>query len=52
VCDQEKILKVFRITGLTKVFPIHASLGDALALGPEQVSARTRSDSEPPRGSA
>jgi anti-sigma B factor antagonist len=52
VCDQEKILKVFRITGLTKVFPIHASLGDALALGPEQVAASTRSDSEPPRGPA
>ncbi|GLY31079.1 anti-sigma-B factor antagonist [Kineosporia sp. NBRC 101731] len=31
VCDQEKILKVFRITGLTKVFPIHASLAEALA---------------------
>ena len=31
VCDQEKILKVFRITGLTKVFPIHASLEGALA---------------------
>ena len=31
VCDQEKILKVFRITGLTKVFPIHASLDGALA---------------------
>lgn len=31
VCDQEKILKVFRITGLTKVFPIHATLDDALA---------------------
>jgi anti-sigma B factor antagonist len=30
VCDQEKILKVFRITGLTKVFPIHATLGEAL----------------------
>ena len=43
VCDQEKILKVF---------PIHASLGDALALGPEPSAARTRSDSEPPRGSA
>ena len=23
VCTQEKILKIFRITGLTKVFPIH-----------------------------
>jgi anti-sigma B factor antagonist len=31
VCSQEKILKVFRITGLTKVFPIHASLDEALA---------------------
>jgi anti-sigma B factor antagonist len=31
VCAQEKILKVFRITGLTKVFPIHATLGEALA---------------------
>jgi anti-sigma B factor antagonist len=31
VCAQEKILKVFRITGLTKVFPIHATLEEALA---------------------
>jgi anti-sigma B factor antagonist len=31
VCAQEKILKVFRITGLTKVFPIHATLAEALA---------------------
>ena len=30
VCAQEKILKVFRITGLTKVFPIHATLDEAL----------------------
>jgi anti-sigma B factor antagonist len=30
VCDQEKIIKVFRITGLTKVFPIYAVLDDAL----------------------
>ena len=30
VCAQEKILKVFRITGLTKVFPIHATLQEAL----------------------
>jgi len=36
VCDQEKILKVFRITGLTKVFPIHATLGAALAPDPDQ----------------
>lgn len=31
VCSQERILKIFRITGLTKVFPIHASLDEALA---------------------
>jgi anti-sigma B factor antagonist len=29
VCTQEKILKIFRITGLTKVFPIHGSIADA-----------------------
>jgi anti-sigma B factor antagonist len=34
VCSQERILKVFRITGLTKVFPIHASVGAALAADP------------------
>jgi anti-sigma B factor antagonist len=31
VCSQERILKIFRITGLTKVFPIHDSVSDALA---------------------
>jgi anti-sigma B factor antagonist len=31
VCTQDKILKIFRITGLTKVFPIHASVADAIA---------------------
>jgi anti-sigma B factor antagonist len=31
VCTQERILKIFRITGLTKVFPIHASVEEALA---------------------
>jgi anti-sigma B factor antagonist len=30
VCTQERILKIFRITGLTKVFPIHASVDEAL----------------------
>lgn len=30
VCSQERILKIFRITGLTKVFPIHDSLDEAL----------------------
>jgi anti-sigma B factor antagonist len=31
VCTQERILKIFRITGLTKVFPIHESVSEALA---------------------
>jgi anti-sigma B factor antagonist len=33
VCSSEKILKVFRITGLTKVFTIHGSLEEALGAG-------------------
>lgn len=31
VCSHERILKIFRITGLTKVFNIHASVPEALA---------------------
>jgi anti-sigma B factor antagonist len=31
VCTQERILKIFRITGLTKVFPIFDSTSAALA---------------------
>jgi anti-sigma B factor antagonist len=31
VCTQERILKIFRITGLTKVFPIHGSVDEAVA---------------------
>jgi anti-sigma B factor antagonist len=31
VCSQERILKIFRITGLTKVFPIHDTVDEALA---------------------
>ncbi|WP_377640209.1 STAS domain-containing protein [Oryzobacter terrae] len=31
VCANERILRVFRITGLDKVFGIHASLDEALA---------------------
>ncbi|MGH8775902.1 MAG: STAS domain-containing protein [Jiangellaceae bacterium] len=31
VCTQERILKIFRITGLTKVFPIHGSVAAAVA---------------------
>jgi anti-sigma B factor antagonist len=34
VCTQERLLKIFRITGLTKVFPIHASVQDAMAAEP------------------
>jgi len=30
VCSSEKILKVFRITGLTKVFTIHPTIDEAL----------------------
>jgi anti-sigma B factor antagonist len=30
VCNQERILKIFRITGLTKVFPMYDSLDEAL----------------------
>ncbi|GAB3265329.1 anti-sigma factor antagonist BldG [Kineosporia babensis] len=41
VCDQEKILKVFRITGLTKVFPIHSSLESALSVPTPQEPAPT-----------
>src|SRR5918992_2831631 len=29
VCTQDKILKIFKITGLTKVFPIHSSVDAA-----------------------
>jgi anti-sigma B factor antagonist len=29
VCTQDKILKIFKITGLTKVFPIHNSVEEA-----------------------
>ena len=31
VCTQERILKVFRITGLTKVFGIHQTVEQAIA---------------------
>ena len=31
VCTQDKILKIFKITGLTKVFPIHSSVDEATA---------------------
>jgi anti-sigma B factor antagonist len=31
VCTQDKILKIFKITGLTKVFPIHDSVEQAVS---------------------
>ncbi len=31
VCTQERLLKIFRITGLGKVFAIHGSQADAMA---------------------
>lgn len=30
VCTQPRVLKVFEITGLTKVFPMHASVDEAV----------------------
>lgn len=51
VCDQEKILKVFRITGLTKVFGIHPSLAPALSNPPGAVADR-RPEGHPTRDPA
>jgi anti-sigma B factor antagonist len=34
VCTQERLLKIFRITGLGKVFAIHASQDEALNAAP------------------
>ena len=31
VCTRERVLKIFRITGLTKVFGIHESVDQAIA---------------------
>src|ERR1700710_3114873 len=31
ICNQERLLKIFRVTGLAKVFAIHGSQADALA---------------------
>ncbi len=33
VCTEARILKVFEITGLTKVFAIHSSVDEAIAAG-------------------
>lgn len=35
VCNRERLLKIFRITGLNKVFPIHPTVDDALASAEE-----------------
>ena len=35
VCTQDKILKIFKITGLTKVFPIHGSVEEATSASGE-----------------
>jgi anti-sigma B factor antagonist len=34
VCTQERLLKIFRITGLTKVFPIHDTVDEAITSSP------------------
>ena len=44
VCTQERILKIFRITGLTKVFPIHASVEEALVGDRLSATARLQRD--------
>ena len=31
ICSQDRLLKIFRITGLAKVFPIHTSVEEAVA---------------------
>jgi len=33
VCTEPRILKVFEITGLTKVFPMHGTVDEAVARG-------------------
>lgn len=38
VCTKDKILKIFRVTGLTKVFPIHDSREAALSRAPTEAS--------------
>ncbi len=35
ICNQEKILRIFRITGLTKVFPIYRSREELLTKAKE-----------------
>jgi anti-sigma B factor antagonist len=39
VCTQERLLKIFRITGLTKVFPIHDTVEEAVAATEQETGA-------------
>jgi anti-sigma B factor antagonist len=39
VCDNEKLLKIFRITGLDRVFALHATVESATAAPPAPPSA-------------
>ena len=43
VCTQERILKIFRITGLTKVFGIHDTVDEAIAARRSEKEAAARS---------
>jgi anti-sigma B factor antagonist len=36
VCTRERVLKIFRITGLTKVFDIHDTVNEAIAAKQER----------------
>ena len=44
VCTQERILKIFRITGLTKVFGIHDTVDEAIKEKVGEVAARPPRD--------
>ena len=33
ICNQEKILRIFRITGMDKIFPIYSGWRSSVALG-------------------
>jgi anti-sigma B factor antagonist len=41
VCDNEKLLKIFRITGLDRVFALHQSVESATAAPPPPPAAPT-----------
>lgn len=44
VCTHERIIKIFRITGLARVFPIHPSIATALACIQADIRADIRVD--------